>query len=245
MFETTLIASRWQKGLRQRLLALPAAIAIHGLAVTFFVVGQLWATGPVPEPTLVVGFYQPPPPPPPAGRPPTTKPPEPRNEPTEPPKTEVQPLSVPSASAQPLPQQDPVSGGAGVVGGVPGGDPLGGPGGIPGGVTTGQPAEPAPSIDDDIPVPDQPGMQLPVPLVRIDPRYPEVARRVKVQGPVILEAIIARDGQVVDARILRDIGFGCGEAALEAVRQWRYQPARLNGRNVTVYLRITVNFQLS
>ena len=46
MFETTLIASRRQKGLRQRLLALPAAIALHGIALSAFLVGQLWADRP-------------------------------------------------------------------------------------------------------------------------------------------------------------------------------------------------------
>jgi len=245
MFETTLIASRRQKGLRQRLLALPAAIAFHGLAVTFFVVGQLWATGPVPEPTLVVGFYQPPPPPPPAARPAPARPPAAPVDRAAPPRVEAQPSAIPDTPAQPISKDNPTGPETGVPGGVPGGDPFGVPGGIPGGVTTGPTEVPAPAADDDIPIPPQPGMQLPVPLQRVDPRYPELARRVKVQGPVILEAIIARDGQVVDARILRDIGFGCGEAALEAVRQWRYEHARLNGRTVTVYLHITVNFQLS
>lgn len=245
MFETTLIASRRQKGLRQRLLALPAAIALHGLALTFFVVGQLWATGPVPEPTLVVGFYQPPPPPPPAARPPTTKPVEPREEQTDPPKTEAQPQSIPSTSAEPLPQQNPATGDTGVPGGVPGGDPRGIPGGIPGGVSDQKRSEVPPLPDSNRVHIIEGAVERPVLLHRVEPLYPEPARRVKLQGVVIVEAIINQDGHVVDARILKDIGFGCGESVVQAVRGWRYEPARLDGRKISVYLTITVNFQLA
>jgi protein TonB len=74
--------------------------------------------------------------------------------------------------------------------------------------------------------------------------YPELARRMRIQGVVRLEAVIDEHGNVVDARVLDDIGMGCGQAAVEAIRTWRYEPATLNGRPVSVYLEVRVSFQL-
>lgn len=86
---------------------------------------------------------------------------------------------------------------------------------------------------------------MPVAIDRVEPRYPEAARQARLTGVVILEAVIDRNGNVVDARVLRDIGLGCGSAALQAVRQWRYQPAIRNGRRIAVYLTVTVRFELN
>ncbi|MCU0290982.1 MAG: energy transducer TonB [Thermoanaerobaculaceae bacterium] len=245
MFETTLIASRRQKGLRQRLLALPAAIAIHGLAVTFFVVGQLWAVAPAPEPVLPVVLHLPSPPP---SMPKSAKASTPRQT-TAPSRTAhrppvVQITEVPSETAKPA---EPTTGS---------GKPTGFEGfeedfddgrgsGEGGGEGDGPGITEQAVTDDDDPIPPSPDVHMPVAISRVDPHYPELARKTKTHGVVILEAIINRSGQVVDVRILKDIGFGCGEAALLAVRQWQYVPATLNGRKVSVYLTITVNFQLA
>lgn len=245
MFETTLIASRRQKGLRQRLLALPAAIALHGVALSAFLVGQLWAIAPAPEPTLPVALYLPPLPP---SMPPQTKgstpqqakPPS-RNEPREPIR---QITEIPSETAKAAPPESGREESTGFEGfeqefGTERGTKEG----------TGEWESPDRSevsgVDDDKPRILTPDIRMPVPISRVDPHYPDLARRTKTQGVVILEAIIDRSGGIVDARILKDIGFGCGEAALQAVRLWRYEPASLNGRNISVYLTITVNFRLS
>jgi protein TonB len=64
-----------------------------------------------------------------------------------------------------------------------------------------------------------------------------------VQGIVIIEAVIAEDGRVSNARILRSIPL-LDQAALEAVRQWQFTPSFLNGQPVPVIMTVTVNFML-
>ena len=75
------------------------------------------------------------------------------------------------------------------------------------------------------------------------PIYPSMARIARVQGVVILEAVIDVSGRVESARVVRSISL-LDDAALEAVRQWRFEPARLNGQPVPVVMTVTVNFSL-
>ena len=82
------------------------------------------------------------------------------------------------------------------------------------------------------------------PLYRVPPKYPKEARRAKVQGSVTLNAVIGKDGSV------QNIKLTCGDpllvnAAMDAVRQWRYKPYQLNGEPVEAPTTITVNFSLS
>lgn len=78
------------------------------------------------------------------------------------------------------------------------------------------------------------------------PRYPKLARKASVAGKVILEAVIQTDGAVGELRVLREprANLGFGDAAIEAVRQWRYQPAKQNGKPVAVYFTIVLEFVL-
>lgn len=87
-------------------------------------------------------------------------------------------------------------------------------------------------------------IQQPELINRVDPQYPELARRARLEGVVILEAIIARDGTVKDVNVLRGLGLGLDEAAVTAVSQWQYSPTFYNGRPVEVLLTVTVQFQL-
>ena len=73
------------------------------------------------------------------------------------------------------------------------------------------------------------------------PVMPETARQANVQGVVIIELTVGPDGSVSDARILRSIPL-LDQAALDAVRQWRYTPTLLNGVPVPVIMTVTVNF---
>jgi len=73
--------------------------------------------------------------------------------------------------------------------------------------------------------------------------YPPTARAAGVQGVVILEVTIAEDGTVSNARVLRSIPL-LDPAALDAVRQWRYEPTLLNGVPTPVIMTVTVNFSL-
>ncbi len=75
----------------------------------------------------------------------------------------------------------------------------------------------------------------------VEPVYPEIAKRAGVSGAVILEAVIDPDGNVTDVNVLRSIPL-LDEAAMDAVRQWKYQPTLLNGVPVPVVMTVTVNF---
>ncbi|PYS94803.1 MAG: hypothetical protein DMF50_11375 [Acidobacteria bacterium] len=85
-----------------------------------------------------------------------------------------------------------------------------------------------------------------IPSSRVQPRYPEIARKAKVSGQVILQAIIRKDGSVGDVQVLRTPGakFGFDEAAEAAVKQWKYKPGLQNGKPVDVYFTVVVDFVL-
>lgn len=73
--------------------------------------------------------------------------------------------------------------------------------------------------------------------------YPDIARQARVQGAVILDCVIGPDGRVSDVNVLRSIPL-LDQAAIDAVKQWRYTPTRLNRVPVPVILTVTVNFTL-
>jgi periplasmic protein TonB len=75
------------------------------------------------------------------------------------------------------------------------------------------------------------------------PRYPAIAQAAGVQGRVILEAVISEEGAVRDVRVLRSEPL-LDDAAVEAVRQWRFTPTLLNGQPVPVVMTVTVAFSL-
>ncbi|HEX3351259.1 MAG TPA: TonB family protein [Terriglobales bacterium] len=80
-------------------------------------------------------------------------------------------------------------------------------------------------------------------LQKVLPSYPEKAVRARLQGPVVLQAFIARDGTIQDLKLIRG-SMLLGQAAYNAVRQWRYQPYVLNGRAVEAQTLVTVDFKL-
>jgi TonB family protein len=83
----------------------------------------------------------------------------------------------------------------------------------------------------------------PTRLVNVNPDYPEDAKAAGVQGVVILQIIVGEDGTVTDARVVRSIPE-LDRAAIDAVRQWQYEPTLLNGVPVEVELTVTINFTL-
>jgi len=78
---------------------------------------------------------------------------------------------------------------------------------------------------------------------RVQPEYPALARQARVRGQVLLQAIISRDGAIENLQVLRGHPM-LVQAALDAVRQWRYRPYVLNGEPVEVETQVTVNFVL-
>jgi periplasmic protein TonB len=81
-------------------------------------------------------------------------------------------------------------------------------------------------------------------VYRIQPEYPALARQVRVQGTVVLRAVISREGAIENLQVLSGHPL-LVKAAMEAVRQWRYRPYVLNGEPVEVETQVTVNFILS
>jgi periplasmic protein TonB len=83
----------------------------------------------------------------------------------------------------------------------------------------------------------------PAKIRNVQPAYPLIAQRARVQGVVILEATIGATGKVEDVRVLRSIPL-LDQSAIDAVRQWEYEPTLLNGVPVPVIMTVTVNFRL-
>jgi TonB family protein len=84
-------------------------------------------------------------------------------------------------------------------------------------------------------------IEPPIKVGDVRPIYPAAAREAGVQGLVIMEIRVATDGSVVDATVVQSIPM-LDDAALQAVRQWRYQPTLLNGEPVEVIMTVTINF---
>lgn len=88
------------------------------------------------------------------------------------------------------------------------------------------------------------GIQEPRKVHDARPSYPEAARRERVQGVVVLELIVDEEGRVAEVDVLRGQPMGLTEAAVDAVRQWRYEPVLVDGEAVPVTLVATINFRL-
>jgi periplasmic protein TonB len=137
--------------------------------------------------------------------------------------------------------------GGGVVGGVPGGVPGGTLGGVLGGIIGGG-ASPVAAM-----APPPPPMKRVIRVGgKIDPprqiyaaevKYPAIAKAAKVEGTVIIDAVIDEEGNVVQAHVVSGPGLLIG-AALECVAKWKYEPTRLNGEPVSVEMHVEVHFLL-
>ena len=92
----------------------------------------------------------------------------------------------------------------------------------------------------------QPGAGIDPPtLVReVRPLYTDDARRQRIEGDVILEIVVRSDGSVGSIKVRRGLGGGLDQRAVEAVRQWRFNPARRHGTPVDVAVEVAVEFKL-
>lgn len=240
--------------------AIAAHVALVGLAVL------PPATPPVEEPPVRLVFVEPPPPPPaPLGAPggvgtvpalpePVVEPkaPEPSKDPPKPvreperlrrieakakPKPRPKPRAKP-AEPRPVPAPAEVAPGVatGSVGGIASGVAGGVVGGIVGGVVGGAGTGP---------VPVGKVAQPPALVHRVAPVYPDQARRADVEGLVLLEAVLDREGRIEPGvKVLQSIPM-LDDAAVRAVERWRFRPARdANGRALRVILEVPVRFVL-
>lgn len=88
------------------------------------------------------------------------------------------------------------------------------------------------------------GISAPQPITTPDPDYTEEARKAKTQGTCILGMIVDAEGHPRDIRVVRGLGSGLDAKAIEAVKQWRFQPALKDGRPVNVQISVEVAFRL-
>ena len=88
------------------------------------------------------------------------------------------------------------------------------------------------------------GVSAPRALDTPDPEYSEEARKAKYQGTCVLWLIVGSDGKPRDVKVARALGMGLDEKAIEAVRNWRFQPAMKDGHPVPVMINVEVNFRL-
>lgn len=224
---------------KARGLTLTVSVVVHSVLVFTFLLVPLLFEEILPEPGQAVKAFfaspvdmapPPPPPPPPAAGPRPTHP-----------TTAPRPIS-PTAFVAPIdiPEEVKLERGLdlGVEGGVAGGVEGGVPGGVVGGIVGGLPPAAAPP-----PKVVRIGGQLTAPrlVYRAPPVYPDLALRGRVSAVLILEALVDTHGNVKDVKLLRGHPL-FDEAALAAVRQWRYQPLLLNGEPTEFILSVTVMF---
>ena len=88
------------------------------------------------------------------------------------------------------------------------------------------------------------GVSAPRALETPDPEYSEEARKAKYQGTCVLGLVVGPDGKPRDIRVARALGMGLDEKAIEAVRNWRFEPAMKDGRPVAVQINVEVSFRL-
>jgi TonB family protein len=88
------------------------------------------------------------------------------------------------------------------------------------------------------------GVSEPIPIYKPDPAYSEEARKAKYQGTVVLWIIVDASGAVTDCRVVKPLGLGLDEKAVETVRTWKFKPAQRNGMPVPVRVMVEVSFRL-
>lgn len=110
---------------------------------------------------------------------------------------------------------------------------------------------PAPARDNSLNRPlasDFPGLIKPIFTKKVAPHYPALGTRYKLEGTVILRAILRADGSMDDIEVLRQLSggkFGFEAEAIKAVKQWRFKPGSLNGKAVDIEVHLEINFKLN
>ena len=137
----------------------------------------------------------------------------------------------------------PVMSASGVVGGVPGGVPGGQMGGVIGGIISSTPVA-VPKVAAPQRVRVSQGVSQGLLVKKVQPQYPPLARQARIQGTVMLQAEISKEGTIENLRLISGHPM-LAPAAIEAVKQWRYRPYMLNGEPVAVETTVMVNFTLS
>jgi periplasmic protein TonB len=243
MFEDSLLESGGRlKDRRGRYTSVAFLIEAALLGIALLI--PLWYTEVLPNAQLTTFLVAPPPPPPPP-----------------PPAAAVQhvqrvvqtdiqdgrlrtPTRIPKKIQQIVEDAPPPSmATGGVQGGVPGGVPGGTPNGVIGSILSAIPTA-APTLAPPKVVRVSTGVSTGLLVRRVQPNYPPLARQARVQGSVLLEAVISENGDIVDLHVVSGHPM-LVSAAVEAVKQWKYRPYLLNGQPVSVQTQVQVNFTLN
>ncbi|HVS00207.1 MAG TPA: TonB family protein [Thermoanaerobaculia bacterium] len=262
MFESSLIDLAAKKRSRSRWLSLPAAILLHLVVAASVGFAQYWNVSGVPEPqlnTIFVEFKAPAS----GGEEAPAKPQKQRQATPEqkpvvrPPEQPVQPTDVTDKVTETQTQgpvtveivdaEDLAEGSGDGTGDADSKGTCVGP--FCGGPVDGDPnvpptVAPAPVVSNT-PMEVGGAVLRPEVIHRVDPRYTEPARKSRLQGTVVVQAVIDEQGLVTQVKVVKALPMGLDQSAAEAVRQWRFKPATLHGRPVKVYYSLTINFQLS
>ena len=237
---------------RRRTWATLAAVVLHCILVSVLVVAPLWFTEVLPHAQLVtflVAPSPPPPPPPPAAR---------ASAAVKVVKVATEIVNGRLRTPERIPEKvqmikeaeepPPITTTGGVVGGVPGGIPGGQLGGVIGSIigessrlaALPKLSKPAPTVQR---VRVSQGVTKGMVVYRIEPTYPPLAREARIQGVVVLTAIIDKDGNIQNLQLVSGHPM-LAPAAIDAVKHWRYKPFLLNGQPVEVETTVTVNFRM-
>jgi periplasmic protein TonB len=220
---------------RRRVSLLPISLIAHGLGISVFIIAPLMAEVELPPPNRPASMPYIPvklPTIPPAPRVPNPSPARSVAQATSPllPPVEAPSRIEPEATLEPTPIT---------------GNEFGPPTGIEDGADWVKLPEKAPPPPPKPHEPVRPGGQIEAPkkIKDVPPVYPAIAQASRVQGVVILEALIGVDGRVNDVRVLRSHPL-LDQAAIDAVKQWMFKPTKLNGEPVPVVMTVTVDFRL-
>jgi periplasmic protein TonB len=244
MFEDSLVESAGKLKTKRGWTTI-LSFALQGFLLGVMVLVPLIYTEALPKQQLMTFLVAPPPPPPP--------PPPPAATPIKTVKvvqTDIvngqlrTPTAIPKKVAMIKEEEAPPPMGAvGVVGGVPGGVPGGQMGGVIGGIVSSTPVA-VPKVAAPQRVRVSAGVQAGNLVNQVKPSYPQIAKNARIQGAVVLQAEISKQGTIENLRVISGHPM-LVPAALDAVKQWRYKPYYLNGEPVAVETTITVNFTLS
>jgi protein TonB len=153
------------------------------------------------------------------------------------------PTKIPQKVAMIKEEEAPPPSVAGVQGGVPGGVPGGQMGGVLGGIISSAPVA-VPKVATPQRVRVSQGVTQGLLIHKVQPTYPPLAKQARIQGSVVLQAEISKNGTIENLHVLSGHPM-LAPAALDAVKQWRYKPYILNGEPVEVETQVTVNFTLA
>jgi protein TonB len=241
MFEDSLIESG-NKLKTKRLSTTIVSFLLQVGLIGILILIPLIYTDALPKTQLMTFLVAPPPPPPP--------PPPPAAAPVKVVKIQSEvingqlrtPTKIPDKVQMIKEEETPPDMGAGVPGGVPGGIPGGAAGGVIGGIVNQTAAIPKVATPQRVRV--STGVATGLLIKKVTPNYPPLAKQARIQGQVILQAEISKDGTIQNLQLISGHPM-LAPAAIEAVKQWRYKPYLLNGEPVAVETQVQVNFSLS